>query len=74
LSVTKLRPGQVTITRASVIGMTVVFDIVSGLLACLVRPLQRIDRPPVKTSVRFYCATPPKQAPIGQWRRARGLK
>jgi hypothetical protein len=45
----------VTITRAFVIGIAVVFDIVSELLARLVRPLQRIvfgsDRQPPRVFI-----------------------
>jgi len=54
LSVTKLRPGQVTITRASAICIAVVFDIVSELLAAFGRPLQRIVRPRVKTRGQLF--------------------
>jgi len=35
--------------------MVVVFDIVSGLLVFVVRPLQRIVRPLVKFSISLFC-------------------
>jgi hypothetical protein len=54
------------------IGMTVVFDIVAGLRcgSFVVRPLQRITRPAVKTLIEVYCealwpAAHPKQIPMG---------